>query len=64
MFGLGFIGEFETKSTVHYSGLDESDITTFKNILPYNFSDLSVGFKYLGYYLKAGLQKANDWSGF
>jgi hypothetical protein len=49
------------KSTVHYSGLSETELSSFKLILPYNFSDLSVGFKYLGYFLKAGLQKSEDW---
>jgi hypothetical protein len=50
-----------TKLTIHYLGLVELDISTFKQILLYNFSELSVGFKYLGYYLKAGIQKVEEW---
>jgi hypothetical protein len=50
-----------SKSTVHYLGLSETELAPFKLCIPYNFMDLSVGFKYLGYYLKAGLQKSEDW---
>jgi hypothetical protein len=39
-----------TKSTVHYTGLSETKLSPFKLILPYNFMDLSLGFKYLGYF--------------
>jgi hypothetical protein len=33
----------------------------FKSLLPYTFSDLSLRFKYLGYFLKTGSQRADDW---
>jgi len=46
-----------TKSTIHFSGMVESELSDFKHTLPYKFSDLLVGFKYLGYYLKSGIQK-------
>jgi hypothetical protein len=46
-----------SKSTIHYLALTEMKLAPFKLCIPYNFMDLSVGFKYLGYYLKAGLQK-------
>jgi hypothetical protein len=50
-----------TKSTIHFSGMVESELSDFKHTLPYKFSDLLVGFKYLGYYLKSRIQKTNDW---
>jgi hypothetical protein len=51
----------QTKSTVHFEGLNDDDLIPFKSILPYSFSDLSCGFKYLGYFLKAGPHRATDW---
>jgi hypothetical protein len=30
-------------------------------VFPYNFADLSEGFRYLGFYLKTGMYKAEDW---
>jgi hypothetical protein len=51
-----------TKSTVHYLGLLETKLDVFKIFIPYSFSDLTEGFKYLGYYLKDGIQKSKDWS--
>jgi hypothetical protein len=50
-----------TKTIVHYEGLSEADLAPFKLVLPFTFSALSGGFKYLGYYLKTGAQRANDW---
>jgi hypothetical protein len=38
----------EKNSTVHYAGLSEAELFPFKHLLPYNFSNLSLGFKYLG----------------
>jgi hypothetical protein len=49
------------KTTVHSSGLLETELSPFKHILPYNFTELSNGFKYLGYFLKADIQKTEDW---
>jgi hypothetical protein len=46
-----------TKSTVHYLGLSETELASFKLCISYNFMDLAVGFKYLGYYLKAWITK-------
>jgi hypothetical protein len=46
-----------TKYTVHYLGLSETKLDVFKLCIPYKFSDLTEGLKYLGYYLKAGIQK-------
>jgi len=51
-----------SKSTVHHVGLSEMEISALKLIFPYNFSDLSAGFKYLGYFLKEGLQKSSEWN--
>jgi hypothetical protein len=50
------------KSTIHSEGLMEVDLTPFKDLLPYSFSALSSGFKYLGYFLKTGPHRAADWS--
>jgi hypothetical protein len=51
----------KTKTTVHYAGLSTTKLVSFQNLLPYTFSELSLGFKYLGYYLKTGAHKAEDW---
>jgi len=50
-----------TKSIVHYLVLSETELDSFKLCIPYNFLDLTMGFKYLGYYLKARIQKSKDW---
>jgi hypothetical protein len=49
------------KLTVHFSGLEEADLIPFKQLLPYKFTALDKGFKYLGYFLKVGRQKIEDW---
>jgi hypothetical protein len=51
----------QSKTIVHYAGLTDIELAPFKSVLPYTFSELSSGFKYLGYYLKTGAQKAEDW---
>jgi hypothetical protein len=51
----------QSKTTVHYEGLSEAELDPFKLILPYKFSHLSGSFKYLGYHLKTGAQRTNDW---
>lgn len=51
-----------SKSTVLYAGLMEEEINVFKALLLFNSVELSVGFNYLGFFLKTGLQKAEDWS--
>jgi hypothetical protein len=33
----------------------------FKSLYPYIFFDLASGFKYLGYFLKTGPQRVEDW---
>lgn len=50
-----------SKSSVHFSGLEETKLHPLKQLLSYNFSDLKGGFKYLGYFLKHGVQKTKDW---
>jgi hypothetical protein len=37
----------QSKTIVHYEGLTELELTPFKTLLPYNFSDLSNRFRYL-----------------
>jgi hypothetical protein len=51
----------QTKSTVHYEGLTDLELVPFKSLLPYTFSDLSLEFRYLGYFLKTGSHRAVDW---
>jgi hypothetical protein len=51
----------QTKTTAHFEGLTELELTPFKTLIPYNFSDLSNGFRYLGYFLKTGTHHADDW---
>jgi hypothetical protein len=51
-----------TKSTFHYARLQEQSLELFKELFPYNFVDLSEGFKYLGYYIKVDSYKAADWN--
>jgi len=58
VFGL-YINTFKT--TVHYWGLKEVELTPLKDILPFTFADLNDGFKYLVYYLKPGHSKSVDW---
>jgi hypothetical protein len=50
------------KSTVLHEGLTHQELDPFKCFLPFCFTDLSVGFKYLGYHLKTGLQRIEDWN--
>jgi hypothetical protein len=50
-----------TKSTLHYSGLTEVDLDTYKNIFLYNFLEILVGLRYLGYFLKPDCYKVVDW---
>jgi hypothetical protein len=50
-----------TKTTVHFEGLSDTELLPFKDFMPYNFSDLSIGFSYLGYFLKTGAHRAADW---
>jgi hypothetical protein len=51
----------QTKSTIHFEGLSDLELNPFKTFLPYTFNDLSLGFCYLGYFLKTGAQRAADW---
>jgi hypothetical protein len=48
------------KSTLHYSGVQVEDLVPFKVIFPYKFADLSVGFRYLGFYLKPTNYRVED----
>jgi hypothetical protein len=50
-----------TKSTLHYSGLTDVDLDTYKNIFMYNFLQISVGLTYLSYFLKPDYYKVADW---
>jgi hypothetical protein len=52
----------QSKTTVHFEGLSDAELAPFKMFLPYTFTDLSIGFKYLGYFLKTGAYKEDDWN--
>jgi hypothetical protein len=49
-----------TKTTVHYWGLEDSELSQFKAILPFTFVDLNLGFKCLGYHLGPRASKTKD----
>jgi hypothetical protein len=53
-----------TKTTLHFEGLSDSDLTPFRSFLPYTFSALNTGFKYLGYHLKTGAQRRRIGAGY
>jgi hypothetical protein len=48
------------KSIVLFEGISEEDLTHYKTLLPYKFSALSLGFHYLGHYLKTGIHRSAD----
>jgi hypothetical protein len=50
-----------TKSTFHQARLSEHDLLPFKAIFPYRFLELDLGFKYLGFFIKSGFQRIEDW---
>jgi hypothetical protein len=50
-----------SKSTFHYANIQDHDLDQLKDIFPHTFVHLSLGFKYLGYFLKAEHYKASDW---
>ena len=49
-----------TKSTLHQASLLEQELSDYKAMFPFKFSDLASGFKSLGFYLKTGPQQASD----
>jgi hypothetical protein len=51
----------EMKSTFHQDGLSDQELNSFKVVFPYSFLALDIGFKYLGFFLKAGAQRSEDW---
>jgi hypothetical protein len=51
-----------SKTTMFFEGLSDSDLTPYRSFLPYTFSSLDTGFKYLGYHLKTGVHRATDWN--
>jgi len=51
----------QTKTIVHFEGLTKVELAPFKTVLPYTFSELSIGFRYLGYFLKIGAHREDDW---
>jgi len=49
-----------SKSTFHQSGLTDQEQFLFKVFFPYDFIELEQGFKYHGFYLKAGATRLDD----
>jgi hypothetical protein len=47
---------------MHFEGLSETELEPFRSLLPYTFTALHIGFKYLGFHLRTGPQRAADWS--
>jgi len=41
-----------TKSTIHFFGIQGEILEKFNEAFPYNFVDLSEGFRYVRYFLK------------
>lgn len=50
------------KSTFHHAGLTKLDLNVFKVVFPFKFISMDLGFKYLGFYLKAGAQRLEEWN--
>jgi len=49
-----------SKTIVHYWGLEEMELIPFKVVIPFSFFRINVGFKYLDYHLKPGALKTDD----
>jgi hypothetical protein len=49
------------KSTLHFSGIHGEPLEQFRTMFSYNFEELSMGFCYLGYYLKYGKSNFEVW---
>jgi len=49
------------KYSMHYPGIVDLDLDSYKEIFPFNFVGLDVGFRYLGYYLKPANYRVEDW---
>ena len=50
------------KSTVHYWGVSEAELSTLNDSIPFPFLDLKDGLTYLGFRLKLGASTSTDWS--
>jgi hypothetical protein len=50
-----------TKSTFHFDNIPAQNLEHLKTIFPHTFVHLSIGFKYLGYFIKVDHYKASDW---
>jgi len=42
-------------------GLEDANLVIFKELFAYNFMELALGFKYLGYFLKGDKTYFEDW---
>jgi hypothetical protein len=46
---------------MHFSGIVDTDLVSYKALFPFNFVDLNAGFRYLGYFLKPTNYRVEDW---
>jgi hypothetical protein len=45
------------KTIVHFKGLSETEMVPYRSLLVFPFLALHLGFKYLGFFLKIGMQR-------
>jgi hypothetical protein len=50
------------KCATLFVGLSKAELVSFRNILPYSFVPLSIGFRYLGCFLSTGPHNKSDWN--
>jgi len=51
----------QVKSTFHFTGLEDWEMMSYKELFSFNFCEMGQGFKYMGYFLKAGKNSVEDW---
>ena len=51
----------EDKSSLYYSGLDESELISLLNIFSFSVDKIESGMKYLGFHLKPCRYLLKDW---
>jgi hypothetical protein len=55
------LNDQQYKNYCSLRGINRLGFEPLKEILPYTFIELTTGFKYLGYYLKTGPSRKEDW---
>jgi hypothetical protein len=51
-----------SKSSVHYWGISEAELSTLERSIPFTFAHLKEGFRYLGFQLRLGVSSPEDWN--